>query len=67
MSALSRARCGEPMPFVYTNKKGVKFFLHSRGKLLFFSKDPADAIELPQGLVVFENERTGLPMVKRKP
>lgn len=50
----------------FTNKKGVKYYLHSRGKLLFFSKDPKDAIDLPAGMVIIENERTGLPMVKKK-
>lgn len=53
------------MAYEHTNFKGVKFFLHSRGKLLFFSKKPEDAIDLPAGLKVIENPKTGLPMVKK--
>jgi hypothetical protein len=53
------------MGFEYTNSKGIKFYLHRRGGLLFFSKDPTDAIDLPEGLIVIENEKTHLPMVKK--
>lgn len=54
------------MAFEHTNKKGVKYWLHARGRLMFFSKDPKDSIDLPQNMTVMENERTGLPMVKKK-
>ncbi len=54
------------MGFEYTNSRGVKYYLHKRGPLLFFSKDPADSIDLPERLEVKENPRTGLPMVKKK-
>ncbi|MBU5557901.1 MAG: hypothetical protein QW751_02240 [Candidatus Aenigmatarchaeota archaeon] len=54
------------MAYSYKNSKGVTFYLHSRGKLLFFSKDPAGAIDLPSNLEVVENPRTGLPMVRKK-
>ncbi len=54
------------MGFEHTNKKGVKYYLHARGKLMFFSKDSKDSINLPPNMTVVENERTGLPMVKKK-
>lgn len=53
------------MGYEHTNSKGVKYYLHKRGGLLFFSKDPTDSIDLPEGLEVRENPRTGLPMVKK--
>jgi hypothetical protein len=58
-------------PYVYTNKKGKKFYLHewkSKGgkRLLHFSKDRKDAIDLPPGFKVVENPRTGLPILKKK-
>lgn len=49
-----------------TNKKGVKYYLHSNGRLLFFSKSPEGGIDLPEGMEIIENPKTGLPMVKRK-
>lgn len=54
------------MAYEYTNKRGQKYYLHSRGKLFFFSKKKEDGIDLPGHLKVIENARTGLPMVKRK-
>jgi len=58
-------------PYIYTNKKGKKFWLHMRKKgkstIYFFSKDPREAINsLPRGFTVVENPKTGLPFVKRK-
>jgi hypothetical protein len=52
--------------FSYTNSKGVKYYLHKRGKLYFFSRKKERAIELPEGYKVVENTRTGLPMLKKK-
>lgn len=54
------------MGHFHVNKKGVKYWLHSRGKLFFFSKNEAESIDLPAGYHVVENERTGLPMIKKK-
>ena len=54
------------MAFEITNSKGQKYFLHSKGKLFFFSKSQEGAIDLPSDLEVFENRRTGLPMVRKK-
>jgi hypothetical protein len=58
-------------PFIYTNKKGKKFWLHSRqrGKaiLYYFSKDPVGALKsLPSGYEVVENPLTGMPFLKKK-
>ncbi len=53
------------MVYEYTNSKGIKYYLHQKGKLLFFSKNPEGAIDLPAGLKVEENPKTGLPMVKK--
>ncbi|MBI4167487.1 MAG: hypothetical protein HY515_00880 [Candidatus Aenigmarchaeota archaeon] len=55
------------MAFEKVNSKGVKYHLHSRGKLYFFSKKPEGSVDLPAGnWDVVENERTGLPMLKKK-
>ncbi len=54
------------MVFSYSNSKGAKYFLHQKGKLLFFSKKAESPIDLPEGMAVVENQRTGLPMVKKK-
>ena len=55
------------MAYSHKNSRGQTYWLHTRGgKLFFFSKDPADAIDLPDTLTVMENPRTGLPMVKKK-
>lgn len=53
------------MTFSHKNSKGITYYLHSKGKLLFFSKNPEGAIDLPAGMKVIENPRTGLPMVKK--
>ncbi len=57
---------GENMAYSHKNSKGITYWLHSRGKLFFFSKKPEDSIDLPDHLEVFENQRTGLPMVRKK-
>lgn len=65
------------MAYNYTNKKGQKYILHStdvklRGsgktqKIFFFAKDErANALDdIPAGYKVVENERTGLPILKK--
>lgn len=50
----------------YKNKRGQTYYLHSRGKLFFFSKKKEEGVDLPEHLKIIENPRTGLPMVKRK-
>lgn len=60
--------------FTVTSKKsGKSYILHKRvasnGATMFFfaGEQKEGALEsLPEGMEVFENERTGLPMVRRK-
>jgi hypothetical protein len=54
------------MAYSHKNSKGDTFWLHSKGKLFFFSRKQEESIDLPTHLEVFENERTKLPMVRRK-
>lgn len=60
------------MAFQYTNSKGKTYWLHCRegkggSKLFFFSKSSDDSVDLDEEKYeVFENERTGLPMLRRK-
>ncbi len=54
------------MGYKHVNSRGVDYFLHSKGKLYFFSKKAEDSIDLPEQFQVVENQRTGLPMVKKK-
>jgi len=58
-------------PYVYVNKKKEKFYLHVRTRgnrvLYYFSKDPIDALNnLPSGYEVFENEKSNMPMIRKK-
>jgi hypothetical protein len=52
--------------YSHKNSKGDTFWLHSKGKLFFFSRKPEESIDLPSHLEVFENQRTMLPMVRKK-
>ncbi|QQG44011.1 MAG: hypothetical protein HYW86_04065 [Candidatus Roizmanbacteria bacterium] len=66
------------MAYEYTNKKGQKYYLHSRtvtlrgsGKkqtIYYFAREvKKDAInEVPANMKVMEVERTGLPILKKK-
>lgn len=54
------------MAYSHKNSKGKVYWLHQRGALFFFSKNSEGAIDLPDNLEVFENPRTGLPMVRKK-
>jgi hypothetical protein len=54
------------MAYSQKNSKGDTFWLHSKGKLYFFSRIPEGAIDLPMEMETFENARTCLPMVRRK-
>ncbi len=51
--------------YSYKNQRGQTYYLHQRGKLFFFSKDPQGAIEMPPGRIVKENPRTGLPLLAK--
>ncbi len=54
------------MGYSHKNSKGLTYYLHQKGRLFYFSKDPKLGIELPVGYKVVENQRTGLPMLKKK-
>jgi len=65
------------MAYSKTNSKGQTYYLHSKEVTLrggrkqtiyYFAKevDQANALdEIPSGYQVIENERTGLPMLKK--
>ena len=59
------------MGYEHTNSKGQKYFLNSvmakNGRsLYFFSKEPKNPIELPEGYIIVENPLTKLPLLKKK-
>lgn len=65
------------MAYEKKNSKGQTYYLHKKDVTLrggrpqtiyFFAKEvKAGALdELPEGYMVMENERTGLPMLKKK-
>jgi hypothetical protein len=63
------------MAYKHTNSKGKEYYLHSRsvgkggGKLYFFAKEVKEEgaeESLPDGYEIVENERTGLPTLKKK-
>ena len=54
------------MAYSHKNSKGKMYWLHQKGKLMFFSGSPDGAVDLPEGLEIIENSRTGLPMVRKK-
>ena len=59
------------MAFSHKNSRGQTYWLHSRegrggAKLFFFSKSQEDSVDLDEKYEVFENPRTGLPMVRKR-
>lgn len=65
------------MAFEFTNKKGVKYYLHGKDvtlkggrkqKIFFFARDVRpDALNaVPEGYAVKETEKTGMPVLKKK-
>lgn len=61
--------------YSFTNSRGTIYYLHSKDVTLkngsgvqtifFFSKSQEDALDtLPEGKVVIENQRSGLPFLK---
>lgn len=60
------------MGYEHVNSKSVKYFLNSgvggrNGKTIyFFSKEPRNPCELPQGYSIAESPLTKLPMLKKK-
>lgn len=64
------------MAFEFTNKKGVKYYLHFKDvnlkggriqRIYFFARDVrADSLDaVPDGYIVMETERTGMPILKK--
>jgi len=64
------------MAYSYTNKKGVKYYLHFRDvtlrggrkqRIYFFARDVrADSLDaVPAGYKVIETTRTGMPVLKK--
>jgi len=65
------------MAFEFTNKKGVKYYLHSKDvnlkggrkqRIYFFARDvrPGAMNEVPVGYKVIETAKTGMPILKKK-
>ncbi len=50
----------------HKNSKGITYYFHRKGHLQYFSKDPNGAVEIPPEFEIVENQRTGLPLAKRK-
>jgi hypothetical protein len=64
------------MAFQHTNSRGQQYYLHMRDvtlkggriqRIYFFARDVRDgAIDaMPEGYIVVENPRTGLPVLKK--
>ena len=64
------------MAFEFINKKGVKYFLHSKNVTLkggrkqvifFFARDvrPGSLDKVPDGYKVIETAKTGMPILKK--
>jgi hypothetical protein len=64
------------MAYEYTNKKGMKYYLHSREvslrggrkqRIFFFARDirPGVLDSLPDGYQVQETTKTGMPILKK--
>ena len=52
--------------YSYKSKNGETYYLHNKGMLYFFSREPRNSIDLPKQFVVIESKRTGLPLVKNR-
>ncbi|MFC2163382.1 hypothetical protein ACFLT2_00120 [Acidobacteriota bacterium] len=64
------------MAYEFTNKKGVTYYLHFKDvnlkggrqqRIYFFARDvrPGSLDAVPDGYVVMETERTGMPILKK--
>ena len=64
------------MPYQHTNKRGQTYYLHGkevtlqngrRQQIFYFARQPkAEALNaIPDGYRIEENERTGLPFLKK--
>ena len=64
------------MAYTHTNSKGQTYYLHQRDvtlkggrqqRIYFFAREEKDGVinDLPEGMMVVENTRTGLPILKK--
>ena len=65
------------MPYAHTNKKGQQYYLHGKEvtlqngrkqQIFYFAREPkpGESIDaVPAGYRIEENERTGLPFLKK--
>lgn len=64
--------------YSYTNSKGQTYYLHTREvtlkngrvqRIFFFARDVRDGAleEVPEGYMVVETKRTGMPVLKKAP
>jgi len=54
------------MAYEHVNSRGVKYYLHQKGRLYYFGKERKEnAVDLPTGANIVENPKTGLPMLKK--
>lgn len=64
------------MAFTHTNSKGQTYYLHQRDvtlkggriqRIYFFAREQKEGVQdaMPEGYVVVENPRTGLPILKK--
>lgn len=64
------------MAYEFTNSRGQKYYLHSKEvklrsgrmqRIYYFAKEAGSGAinNLPPGFMVVENQRTGLPVLKR--
>ena len=67
---------GTGKPFSFTNNRGRVYYLHAktvelrnhhRQRIYYFASEEQDGVlsEVPDGLEVVENPRTGLPFLRR--
>ncbi len=65
------------MAYQHTNSKGQNYYLHSKDvrlrsgrnqRIYYFAREtkPGAMDDLPEGYMVIENKRTGLPILKKK-
>lgn len=64
------------MAYTHTNSKGQTYYLHQRDvtlkggrqqRIYFFAREEKEGVinDLPEGMMVVENTRTGLPILKK--
>lgn len=64
------------MAYKHTNTKGINYYLHGKDvrlrsgrsqRIYYFAREtrPEEVDQVPEGFVVVENKRTGLPVLKR--